>query len=206
MPVQLLVVLAMLFTLAGCYPDKKCSGDFVFDDKTALCYDCPADAKFKNGTCECKEGYEYIGLECVLKDGAMPPMEDAGQSDAAAYEGASCSDYCSFMTMCLGTNSLATGVLPDVVMGLHANDAAACTSSCKEDLGSGEATDPALGCIVEAAPNSMCMDPNAQMGLANTLGVVGQCCATNASSPLCQSICATLKASPVTGSMVPFCG
>jgi hypothetical protein len=207
MPVQLLVVLAMLFALAGCYPDKKCSGDgLVFDDENALCV-CPTGSMFKDGACRCMmAGAELIDGKCVVEDSGVPPMADAGQSDAAAYEGASCTDYCSFMTMCLGTNGLATSVLPDVVMGLHANDAAACTTSCKDDLGSNEASDPALGCMVAAAPSSMCMDPNPQMGLANTLGVVGQCCATNASSPLCMSICETLKASPVTGSMVPFCG
>lgn len=205
MPVHLLVVLAMLFTLGGCYPDEPCSGGLVFDDKNALCV-CPTGSMFKDGACQCTmAGYELIDQKCVLKDGAMPPMEDAGQSDAAAYEGASCGDYCSFMTTCLGTNAIAAAALPDVVMGLHADDAAACTSSCKEDLGSDEATDPALKCIVEGAPNSMCMDPNPQMGLTNTLGLVGQCCGTNASSPLCQSICTTLKASPVAGSMVPFC-
>ena len=210
MPVQLLVVLATLFTLAGCYPDKKCAGNLVFNDESGLCF-CPEGSEFKDGTCQCKmKGYEIVGEACILMDGAMPPLADAGDDTdsggGTAYEGMACKDYCSFMTTCLGTNSLATGVLPDVVMGLHADDAAACESSCKSDLGSNEATDPAVKCINEGAAASMCMDPNPQTGLGNTLGLVGQCCAPNASSPLCQSICATLKANPLTGSMVPFCG
>lgn len=215
MPVRTLAIFAILVVFASCYPDKKCAGELVFDDASALCYACPAGSKYKNQTCECMEGYEFIGLKCVLMDGAMPAMPDAGSgdmsdasTDAAAYEGVGCQDYCSFMSSCLGTNSLAAAVLPEVVTGLHADDAAACQTSCKSDLGSDEATDPALKCMVDGAEALVCPAPaaEAQMGLQSTLGLVGKCCGANTSSPLCKSICETLKASPTAGSMVDFCG
>lgn len=207
MPVKLLVVLTLLFTLA-CYPDKKCSGELVFDDETALCYGCPSGAKFKNGTCECMPGYEFVGLRCVLKDGAMPPMPDAGDQEdggETSYEGMGCKDYCAVMGTCIGGNSLAVSVLPDIVSGLHANDAAACESKCKSDLGSNEATDAALKCIVEGAEGSMCTVADPQAGLTNSITLIGQCCGPNASSPLCTSICAPLKANALTSGRVDFC-
>jgi len=210
MPVQLLVVLAMLFTLAGCYPDKPCSGNLVFDDTMALCL-CPTGSMFKDGTCQCTmAGYEIVGEKCVLQDGAIPPMADAGDDtdsgEGTAYEGMGCKDYCSFATTCVGGNALAPVALSDVVMGLHADNAAECESSCKSDLGSAEATDPAVACIAAGKDTVMCNDPNPATGLENSFGLIGQCCGPNLSSELCKSICATLKASPVAGSMVPFCG
>lgn len=210
MQIKWITALPLLLALASCYPDKECSGELVFDDATALCYACPKGAKFKNETCECQEGYEYVGLRCVLMDGAMPPMPDAGADedaggDAAAYEGNGCQDYCSFTTTCLGGNALAPAVLPDVVMGLHADNAAQCESSCKSDLGSAEASDPALACIVAGKDQSMCTVADPAMGLMNTFGLIGECCMPNPSSTLCKSICAVLKANPLAGSMVPFC-
>jgi hypothetical protein len=209
MPVKLLVVLALLFTFASCYPDKKCSGELVFDDETALCYDCPTGSTFRDGTCECMPGYEFVGLQCVLKDGAMPPMPDAGEDTdggETAYEGMGCKDYCAFVATCVGANTTAMSYLPDIISGLHADDAAACESKCKSDLGSNEATDPALKCIAEGAEGSMCTVADAQAGLTNTLTLIGQCCGPNASSPLCSSICAPFKANALTGSRVgAFC-
>ena len=211
MPIKLLASLASLLALTSCYPDKPCSGQLVFDDATALCYACPQGSTYKNQTCECKEGYAYISHACMLMDGAMPSIPDAGdksqsdaEADASAYEVNGCKNYCSFATTCLGGNSLAS-VLSDVVMGLHADNATACQSSCKSDLGSNEASDPAIACIEAGQEAAMCNDPNPQTGLMKTFGLIGQCCGPNAGSELCKSICKALKASPITASMVPFC-
>jgi hypothetical protein len=212
MPVKWIAVLPLLFALASCYPDKECSGELVFDETMALCFSCPAGAKYKNDTCECMAGYEFIGLRCVLMEGAVPATPDAGDSsasdggtDAAAYEGAGCKDYCSFATTCIGGNAYA-GALPTLVMGLHADNAGECESGCKSDLGSTEATDPALACLVAGKDAVMCDDPNPQTGLEKSFGLLGQCCAPNLSSELCKSICAALKADPNTKNTIKFCG
>lgn len=207
MPVQLLVIFAAVLALASCYPDKPCSGELVFDDATALCYACPKGAKFKNQTCECAEGYEYIATKCVLKDGEMPPMKDAGKddSDAKAYAGHTCAEYCGFQKACIGMNALAPVALSDIVAGLHADDAAACESACKADVGDKEAMDEAISCIVEAQPGAMCGAADPQAGLMGAFGAIGTCCGPRKDNALCKSICKPLKANPLTSSMVMFC-
>ncbi|HET8940325.1 MAG TPA: hypothetical protein VFN67_43085 [Polyangiales bacterium] len=210
MPVQLLAVIAAVLALASCYPDRKCSGELVFDDATALCYECPKGSTYKDQTCECGEGYEFIGLKCVLMDGAMPPIKDAGKEsdadvDAKAYAGHTCAEYCGFQKACIGMNALAPAVLSDIVTGLHANDSAACESACKADLGDKEAMDEAVSCIVEAQPNAMCDAADPQAGLAGAFGAIGTCCEPRKDNPLCKSICKPLKANPLTSSMVAFC-
>jgi hypothetical protein len=207
MPVKWIALQLLLLTLTSCYPDKECAGDLVFDDATAFCYKCPTGSVYKNETCECAEGYAFIGLKCVLMDGAMPivPDEEDAGGDEATYEGSGCKDYCSFATMCIGTNVVAMGFLADVVTGLHADNAGQCETSCKSDLGSAEATDPALACITAGKDGVMCHDPDPQKGLENTFDLVEQCCEPNASSPLCNSICTTLKANQLVATMVTYC-
>lgn len=209
MPVKVSVVLCALLVVAGCIPDKPCAGELVYDDPSGLCYDCPKEAKYKNGTCECPEGSTYANQVCVKGDAGTPPDSGAASNDAGAdamtaYESMNCKGYCSFVGTCVGENAYA-GALSDVVKGLHADDAATCESSCKGDVGSTEATEPALVCFEAGRGSAMCDDPNPQMGLKNTFTLIGTCCGPNPTSKLCQSICKTLKANPNIASMVPYC-
>src|SRR5215510_12995404 len=108
----LAVLTAALF--AACAPEEKCSGELYYDAETTNCLRCPMDAKFKDGSCECKENFEFKNKRCVLKEGAEAPK--------------GCENYCDFAKVCVGDNGLVAGALASVVEGLHANDAAACVS------------------------------------------------------------------------------
>lgn len=209
MRIILLVALMVLCAGASCAPEKKCSGELVYDEVTDACAPCPKDAPFKDGTCICPAGYDYVDYLCKLNADAMVmqmDMEDAGAMPDAggAYQGATCQDYCSFMNTCIGMNSLA-GALGTVSADLHADDPAACTSSCQSELGSGETSNAAVACMSAEKANPMCGDPNPQTGLTTAFGVIGECCLTRPSDPLCKSICKPLKASPIFSTMVPFC-
>jgi hypothetical protein len=215
MQIKLFVVLIVLCAGAACAPEKKCSGELVYDDPMELCVPCPKGATFKDGSCNCPAGYDYVDFQCKLNADAMVGddadamvmgTEDAGAKPDAGggYEGASCQDYCSFMNTCIGMNSLASA-LGTVAADLHADDPAACKSSCQSDLGNGESSNAALACISAQKSNPMCGDANPQTGLMAAFGVIGECCGTRTSDPLCKSICKPLKASPIFSSMVPFC-
>jgi hypothetical protein len=212
MRIKLLVLLMAMCVSAACAPDKKCSGELVYEDKSDDCIACPKDATFKDGTCVCKAGFEYVNLRCVKADaGAVDAgkagEEDAGQGDAGgmmSYGGATCQDYCSFTNTCIGMNALA-GALGTLSADLHANDTAACETSCKSDLGAKEADNAALACFKTGAAGAMCNDPNPQNGLKAAFGVIGECCGTRGSDPLCKSICTTLTGNPIIGSMIDFC-
>jgi len=207
MRIKLLVTLLVLCAGGSCSPDRKCSGELVYDETEQLCVPCPKGVPFKDGTCVCAAGYDYVDFECKLNADAMVmDTEDAGPTPDAGggYEGATCQDYCSFMNTCIGMNSLA-GALGTVSADLHADNPATCTSSCQTELGSGESSNEALACISAEKANPMCGDPNPQTGLMTAFGVIGQCCDTRRSDPLCKSICKPLKASPIFSSMVPFC-
>jgi hypothetical protein len=207
MRIKLLVALLVLWAGPSCTPEKKCSGELVYDELEELCVPCPKDVKFKDGTCMCAAGYDYVDFQCKLSADAMVmETQDAGTPDDAGggYTGPTCQDYCSFMNTCIGMNGLA-GALGTISADLHADDPAACTSSCQTELGSGESSNEALACISAEKSNPMCGDPNPQTGLMTAFGVIGQCCATRPTDPLCKSICQPLKASPILSSMVPFC-
>jgi|GEM_PF-4985763 len=209
MRIKLLVTLLVLCAGGSCSPDKKCSGELVYDEVNQLCLPCPKGATFKDGTCSCAAGYDYVDFQCKLNADAMVmemDMEDAGAVPDAGggYEGATCTDYCSFMNTCIGMNSLASA-LGTVAADLHADDPAACASSCQTELGSGESSNEALACMSAEKANPMCADPNPQTGLMTAFGVIGQCCGTRPNDPLCKSICKPLKASPIFSTMVPFC-
>jgi hypothetical protein len=146
---------------------------------------------------------------CVPTDSGVPDVEDAGMTpdsgSAASGGGASCTEYCAFANECIGQNSLASSVLTDLVSGLHADDAAACKTSCQTTLGNQESGNAVLSCIAAGKDGAMCKDPNPQNGLMGAFGLIGECCGPHQSDPLCKSICTTLKANPLVASMVPFC-
>lgn len=211
MQIKLLVLLIVLCASAACTFDKKCSGELVFDDATASCVACPMNATYKNETCICKDGADFVNLRCVAGDaGAVDagksvdagPPSDAGMMPAGG--GATCEDYCSFANECIGMNALA-GALGTLSADLHANDTAVCKTSCEGDLGSKEANNAALDCFKAMGESAKCDDPNPQEGLKAAFGVIKECCGTRGSDPLCKSICTTLTGNPVVGSMIDFC-
>lgn len=202
----------LLGLLSACEPSQRCTGELYFDPDTFSCNECPKNTSFENGSCVCNDSnYEFAGNRCMLKDGAMPePMggdEDSGVADSGTTTGASrpsCSDYCSFLKGCFADNSLAA-VLGDIISGLHADDPEACASSCQADTG-GDGTDSAvIACIQNGRQAAMCDDDPSQAGLESGFGLLGDCCGSAKSDPLCISACAPLKASPLTSSMVDFC-
>jgi hypothetical protein len=209
MQIKLLLLLIVLCTCISCAPKQKCSGALVFDDTVDSCTPCPKDATFKDGTCICKAGYNYVNLRCVKADAGMMETEDAGPTQSpdsgmmTSGGGASCQDYCSFSNECIGMNALA-GALGSLAADLHAEDTATCKTSCQSELGSMESSSAALTCF-KSSDRSMCKDPNPQNGLKAAFGVIEECCGTRTSDPLCKSICTTLKASPLVGSMITFC-
>jgi len=207
MQIKLLALLTLCLTFVACAPEQKCSGDLVYDENMVLCHPCPKDSTFKDGTCICKAGYDYVNFQCKLKADAMVDMEeDAGAppDSGTATGGATCEDYCTFSNSCLGMNSLA-GALGSLVSDLDADDPAACKSTCENALGSAQSSSAALSCFAENKANAMCKDPMPQMGLRAAFGVIEQCCGTRPSDGLCKSICGVLKPNPIVGSMVMFC-
>src|SRR5688572_11530307 len=113
MRIILLVALMALCAGASCAPEKKCSGELVYDEAVQACTPCPEGASFKEGTCTCAAGYDYVDFQCKLNADAMvAEEEDAGAPPDAggAYEGATCQDYCTFMNACIGMNSLASAL------------------------------------------------------------------------------------------------
>jgi hypothetical protein len=196
---------------SSCAPEDKCSGELVYDP-IGVCRRCPMGAAFKDGTCKCKAGAEYVDFKCVAKGGPMMEPSDAGadargEEDAGAPPAAavSCSDYCTFATSCIGENMLATAALPDIVTGLHADDKAECRENCQSDLGNDGSSDPVVACIEAGREAADCAGKSTQQSLASGLMLVGNCCRPHKDNMLCKSICATFKANPLTASMVDFC-
>jgi hypothetical protein len=209
MQIKLLALLIVICACSACAPDQKCSGGQVYDVKTETCTPCPKDAAFENDTCVCKAGYDFVNLRCVKGDAGMVSEEDAGPAPDAgstmmASGGATCEDYCSFANTCIGMNALA-GALGTLSADLHANDTAACKTSCQSDLGNKEPGNAAIACMKAAQAGAMCDDANPQNGLMGAFGVYGECCGTRGSDPLCKSICTTLTGNPIVGSMITFC-
>lgn len=212
MQIKLLLLWMTLCVCAACAPENKCSGEYVYDPDMQLCTPCPKGATFKDGTCKCPAGSDYKNFACVKSTGTMPAdMEDAGPTmsadsgaPAGGGGGATCTDYCAFSNTCIGMNALA-GALGTLSADLHANDTDACKTNCQSTLGSKESGNAALACFKSMGADAMCMDPNPQNGLKAAFGVIGECCGTRGSDPLCKQICDTLKGNPVIGSMIDFC-
>jgi hypothetical protein len=209
--------LVMLCAIAGsCAPEDKCAGDRYYEKATALCFACPMDATFKNDTCKCKDSkYEFKNRRCVLKDGETVEPKDAGMKDAEMMSeddtgvsmpaGPTCADYCGFVKACIGENMLAMAALPAIITGIHADDVAECTESCQDDLGNDGSSDPVVACIASGQEAAMCAGDDTEGGLTAGLMLVGDCCKPHKSNALCKSICAPLKANPLTASRVDFC-
>jgi hypothetical protein len=211
--------LVMLCAIAGsCAPEEKCSGERYFEVASGLCFSCPMDATLKNGTCKCKDKYEFKNRRCVLKDGETDEPMDAGkpnEKDAGMMSeedtgmsmpaGPTCADYCGFAKACIGDNMLAKAALPTIITGLHADDVDACTDNCQSELGNDGSSDPAVACIEAGREAAMCAGVSTQDGLASGLMLVADCCRPRKSNALCKSICVPLKANPLTSSMVDFC-
>lgn len=202
----------MLCGIAGsCAPEDKCSGDRYFDEPSGLCFSCPMDATLKNGTCKCKDKYEFKNRRCVLKAGETEDPKDAGmmqeEDDAGMPPPAatSCSDYCSFANSCIGKSTLATAALPDIVTGLHADDAAQCTDSCQSELGNDGSSDPVVACIEAGREAADCEGKSTQQSLTSALMLVADCCRPHRDNALCMSICVPLKANPLTATTIDFC-
>jgi hypothetical protein len=212
MLVRLLVLFVVMQAFAACVPSNKCSGELYFYEDAYECLKCPEKSNFKDGTCVCQDGYEFSNRQCMLKDGAVPVIPDAGSqpdadsaSDDTGGGGAGCEDYCSFNSECWGSNSIAMSVLPDIVMGLHADDPAACKTSCEKALGSMESTSEALGCFVEGRADSGCKNADETVGLGKTIDLTGQCCRSHTGDPLCKAICTTLKANALASQRIDYC-
>ena len=208
MQTKLLMLWLTFSVFAACVPEKKCSGDLVYKDYDETCLPCPKGAKFKDGTCICPAGSDYVDFMCKANADAMvPDKEDAGptpDAGASGGGGATCADYCTFMNNCIGMNALASA-LGTVAADLHADDTAACKSSCQAEVGSGESSNAAIACMSAQKSNAMCKDPDATAGLTAAFGVIGECCGTRQRDPLCKSICKPLKASPIFSSRAEFC-
>lgn len=208
MRVRLSASLIVLCAVAGgCAPETKCSGEQIYDSVAELCRVCPMTATFKNGTCKCKDSYEFVNMRCVLMDGAMIETPDSGSDDSGTGSSASvaCTEYCDFAKSCLGDNTLAQSALPDIVMGLHADSVAACTSNCKKVLGGEGSGDPTIACIEAGREAAACDGDTSQVGLAGAMMLVGDCCRPRQDNALCKSICEPLKANSITASMNDFC-
>lgn len=194
---------------ASCAPEDKCSGELIYDSVENVCRACPKESTYKNDACKCKSGYAFEDFRCVKNDDGMVDPKDAGgnEDDAGMMTGgaASCADYCSFANSCVGKNTLATAALPDIVMGLHADDQAECTDSCQSSLGNDGSTDPVVACIDAGREAAACEGKTTQASLTSALMLVADCCRPRKSNALCKSICAPFKANPLTASMADFC-
>ena len=78
MQIKLLALLIVICASTACSFDKKCSGQLVYDDTTDTCVACPKDSTYKNETCVCKDGYDFVKLKCVMGDGGGGAV-DAGR-------------------------------------------------------------------------------------------------------------------------------
>ena len=184
----LLVLLAALS--AACAPEDKCSGELYYDAETTNCLRCPMDAKFKGGTCECKENFEFKNKRCVLKEGAEAPK--------------GCENYCDFAKVCVGDNGLVASALETVILALHATEPAMCVDACKTDLGNDGSNDPVVKCIEDGRAAAMCAESTVA-GITGAFTLIGQCCGANMGNELCKSICVALKSNPMTAMNASYC-
>jgi hypothetical protein len=222
MRVTISSILLLLCVLgSSCDPEKKCGGKLYYDPSVVACRKCPPDSTFKAGTCKCKSGYEFVDNHCSLMDGAVIETADAGMSiDATAGDaggdagedaamgggtGPTCVDYCDFAKVCLGDNSLAVGVLPDVVSGLHADNKAACKTSCEKDLGGNGQSSAVVACIEAGRGKAACAGDSTQVGLLGAFTLIGDCCKPAPEDGLCKSLCKTFKANALASSQATFC-
>jgi hypothetical protein len=211
MRVRFSMFLVVLFAVTdGCAPKEKCGGVHYYDPDTVSCRPCPKTATFKDGTCECKDPlYTFANNKCVLMDGAVPeePEDSGPPPDSGMTTGSTpnCGSYCEFAKVCIGDNTLAQAALSDIVKGLHADDPAACKSSCESDLGGDGSGDPVIACIDAGQEAAACAGNSTQAGLAGGITLLGDCCRPHMTNGLCKSICKTMKANALISSMVDFC-
>jgi hypothetical protein len=185
---------ALALACAGCSPQPRCGGALYFDPQNVSCRPCPKDATFRDGTCECSGGRVFQDHRCALPDGATPePPPDAGAAN-------SCSAYCDFIRDCLADNALAAGALPEVISALHADDAAACRSSCADASAS-----PLGACIEAGSHTAACAGDGTQTGLRNAITLLADCSRAHADDPLRSIICNGLRQSPLVASQLDFC-
>jgi hypothetical protein len=190
----------------ACDPQPRCGGVLYYDPVTTNCVACPKDAPFKDGSCVCKDQYEFVNNKCVLMDGAVLPIPDAGDEDSAASANAgSCNGYCEFTKQCFADNALAAAALNDLVTGLKASDTPACIAACKSDTGGDGSMDPVVACIEAGRTQAACANDDTQTGLGGAITLLGDCCRSKQSNKLCKSICAGFAASPLVKDRVDFC-
>jgi hypothetical protein len=168
------------------------------------CRPCPKTSVFANGTCVCKDQYEFVNDACVLMDGAVLPTPDAGE-DSGTPTAASCNDYCQFTKVCIADNALAAAALNQVVSGLKADDMPACVMACKADTGGDGSGDPVVACVQAGREQAACADDDTQAGLGGAIKLMGDCCRSRQSAAMCKSICAGLGASPLVKPQLDFC-
>ena len=204
-------VLVLFAAISGCQPTDRCSGTLYFDEPSDTCRTCPKGATFSGGTCQCMPQYEFKNNVCVLMDGAVVEPPDAGASDggaatdAAAPAANGCNDYCDFNKVCFGQNPLAQQVLPDIVSGIHADDTAACSSSCKDNLGNDGAGDPVIACIQDGRDSAGCANDTTQNGLLAWFSLISSCCGAHPKDAVCKSLCDSLKSNALASGMATFC-
>jgi hypothetical protein len=190
--------------VSGCAPEPKCGGALYSDPASTNCRPCPKDSTFKNGTCVCKDPYEFVNNRCELMDGAVIETPDTGPASSVA---ATCGDYCDFVNVCIGTNAIAQAALKDIVTGLHADDTdtAACESSCKSDTGGDGSSDPVVACIEAGRMAAACAGDSTQTGLGGAIKLLGDCCRPNKIDMLCMSICKVLTSNALVKDQIDFC-
>jgi hypothetical protein len=198
------LALSLLLLSASCEPSPRCAGQLYFDSVHGTCRPCPMGAHLEGGSCACSDGRAFHNYRCELPEGAMPTAdEDAGaQPDAGAAD--SCSQYCDFIHVCLGGNTLAAGVLPDVITTLHADDPSACGVSCAQARKSASPSSLAT-CIEAGRDAAQCAGDTTQTGLMNAITLLAQCSRANHDDPLRKLICNGLAQSTVVASQLDFC-
>jgi hypothetical protein len=191
-----------LLTSASCAPSTKCGGELYYDSVMGTCRPCPTNARFEAGTCVCNDDRVFTNHRCDLRDGAMPAADDdAGSTGAGAADG--CSQYCDFIHICLGGNTLATNFLPQVIAGLHADDPMACAQSC--DRAESHDASPLAACVEAGRNTAMCAGDSTQTGLQNGITLLAQCARANPTHPLRTLICEGLTQSEQVASNLDFC-
>jgi hypothetical protein len=201
---QASILAALVALLCACAPEKKCGGELYFDGRS--CRLCPDDAKFENHTCVCNEAefYEFADDRCMLKDGAMPPVEEPEEDSGTTPAAAGCSDYCDFAKVCVADNPIASAALSDVVTGLKADDSKGCQTACETDTGGPGTADPVVACFAAGRSTAGCENEPTQAGFGGAIKLMGSCC-KGQSSELCKSICAVLTANALLKNSITFC-
>jgi hypothetical protein len=200
-----IVALSLLFVSMSCSPSPKCGGKFYYDSVNGTCRPCPMGATFEAGSCTCGDERVFRHNRCELPDGGMSAADDDAGSDhdaAAAADG--CGQYCDFIHVCLGDNTLAAAVLPDVISTLHADDPTACSQSCRE-ASTGSTPSPLASCIQAGRDSAQCAGDTSSTGLMHGIMLLAQCSRQNPDDPLRALICHGLTQSPTVASQLDFC-